>query len=157
MTRVLFVCTGNICRSPTAHGVLRQLVRKAGLEDHVVVDSAGTHDFHVGESADRRAQLHAARRGYDLSQLKARKIDDADFRNFDLILAMDRSHLRLLERDCPPEQRHKLRLFMEYADGGVADEVPDPYYGGSDGFERVLDMVESGSRGLLGEIQKRRS
>ena len=154
--RVLFVCTGNICRSPTAHGVLLRLAREAGLEDQVIVDSAGTHDFHAGESADRRAQLHAARRGYDLSKLKARKIDNADFRNFDLILAMDRSHLERLERDCPPEHSHKLRLFMEYADSGTADQVPDPYYGGSNGFERVLDMVESGARGLLAEIRKRR-
>ena len=154
--RVLFVCTANICRSPTAHGVLRHLAREAGLEDHVVVDSAGTHDYHAGESPDRRAQKHAARRGYDLSDLKARCIRPGDFANFDLILAMDRGHLQLLERDCPPEQRHKLRLFMEYAEGTAGDQVPDPYYGGSLGFERVLDLVEAGARGLLGEIRRRR-
>ena len=157
MIRVLFVCTGNICRSPTAHGVLRRLAREAGLEDHVFVDSAGTHDYHAGESPDRRAQKHAARRGYDLSELKARRIRAADFRNFDLILAMDRGHMELLERDCPPGEHHKLRLFTEYVDGAVAgDQVPDPYYGGSAGFERVLDLVESGARGLLGEIRRRR-
>jgi protein-tyrosine phosphatase len=155
VTRVLFVCTGNICRSPTAHGVLRDLVREAGLEYSVAVDSAGTHDFHVGESPDRRAQAHAARRGYDLSQLKARQVGPADFRQFDLILAMDRGHLLRLERDCPPEEHHKLRLFTDYVEGRTGDDVPDPYYGGSEGFERALDMIESGARGLLGEIQRR--
>jgi protein-tyrosine phosphatase len=156
MMRVLFVCTGNICRSPTAHGVMRHLVREAGLEKRIAVDSAGIHDFHAGEPADRRAQLHAARRGYDLSQFKARQISIDDFQEFDLILAMDRGHLRLLEQACPPEHRHKLRLFMQYADGAAADEVPDPYYGGREGFERVLDMVESAARGLLGEIRVHR-
>jgi protein-tyrosine phosphatase len=155
MMHVLFVCTGNICRSPTAHGVLRYLLREAGLEDRVAVDSAGTHSFHVGEPADRRAQVHAARRGYDLSKLRARRIGEADFRQFDLILAMDRGHLRLLEQACPPEERHKLRLFMEYAQGAAETEVPDPYYGGREGFERMLDLVESAARGLLVEIQAR--
>lgn len=155
MTRVLFVCTGNICRSPTAHAVLRHLVREAGLEGSVVVDSAGTHDYHAGEAPDRRAQAHAAQRGYDLSEMKARQINDADFRKFDLILAMDRGHLKRLELACPPEERHKLRLFMAYAEDTTGEDVPDPYYGGSDGFERVLDIVESAARTLLEQIRKR--
>ncbi len=139
--KVLVVCTGNICRSPTAEGVLRHLAHESGVSLHV--DSAGTHGYHVGEPPDERAQRHAARRGYDLSALRARRIERADFEAFDLILAMDRGHLRILERLCPPGHRGKLRLFLEDR------EVPDPYYEGPEGFERVLDLVESGARGLL--------
>lgn len=153
--RILLVCTGNICRSPTAHGVLRRLLEEAGLQDRVVVDSAGTHDYHCGEAPDRRAQRHAAGRGYDLSGLRARQIRDADFREFDLILALDRGHLQHLESVCPSELRDKLRLFMDFAEDRTGEDVPDPYYGGSAGFVKVLDMVESASRGLLEEIRRR--
>jgi len=150
---VLLVCTGNICRSPTADGVLRRLVRDAGLEGQVRVDSAGTHDYHVGEAPDPRAQEHARRRGYDLSALRARRLEQGDFERFDLILAMDRSHLRVLQRLAPAGQRHKLRLFMEFAKSWELAEVPDPYYGGDAGFEQVLDMIEAGARGVLAELR----
>jgi len=152
---VLFVCTGNICRSPTADGVFRHLVREAGLEAEVRVDSAGTHDYHVGEPPDERAQAHALRRGYDLSALRARQVAGEDFDRFDLVLAMDRGHLRILKRLAPPEHHHKLRLFMEYATHLRRDDVPDPYYGGSRGFEEVLDMIEDAARGLLAELRPR--
>jgi len=151
--RVLLVCTGNICRSPTADGVLRRLVREAGLGHLVEVDSAGTHDYHVGEAPDERAQRHARRRGYELGDLRARQVDASDFARFDLILAMDRGHLALLERAAPREHRHKLRLFMEFADGWSETEVPDPYYGGDAGFERVLDMIEAAAHGVLAELR----
>ena len=152
MRGVLFVCTGNICRSPTADGVMRRMVRDAGLARGVRVDSAGTHDYHVGEAPDARAQEHARRRGYDLSGLRARQVVVEDFESFELILAMDRGHLAILRRIAPPQHRHKLRLFMEFAEGWQAEEVPDPYYGGPAGFERVLDMVEAAARGLLAEL-----
>jgi len=151
---VLLVCTGNICRSPTADGVLRRLIGEAGLEERVLVDSAGTHGYHVGEAPDARAQEHARRRGYDLSGLRARQVAEDDFERFDLILAMDRGHLAILRRLTPPEHRDKLRLFMEFAEGWDAAEVPDPYYGGEAGFENVLDMIEAGSRGVLAELQR---
>lgn len=142
--KVLFVCTGNICRSPTAEGVLRELARRQGIDLHV--ESRGTHDYHVGEPPDERAQQHARRRGYDLSAQRARHVTRQDFEDFDLIVAMDRGHLRMLERACPPRLRGKLRLFVPGRD------VPDPYYGGAEGFEHVLDMVEEACRGLLAEI-----
>jgi len=150
---VLFVCTGNICRSPTAAGVLRRLVREAGIEAQVRIDCAGTHDYHVGHAPDPRAQHHAARRGYDLSELRARQVREADFDEFDLILAMDRGHLKLLRAQCPAAQLGKLRLFMEFAEGTRAKDVPDPYYGGSEAFEQALDLVEAGARGLLRELK----
>jgi len=144
--KVLFVCTGNICRSPTAEGVLRSLSKQQGVSLHV--ESRGTHDYHVGEPPDERAQHHAKRRGYDLSQQRARRVSTGDFEAFDLIVAMDRGHLRLLQRACPPQHREKLRLFLADRD------VPDPYYGGPDGFEQVLDLVEVACRDLLAEIRK---
>jgi protein-tyrosine phosphatase len=144
--RVLFVCTGNICRSPTAEGVLRHLANEAGIEVHA--ESAGTGDWHVGHPPDPRAQHHAKSRGYDLSAQRARQVGREDFVRFDLIVAMDRGHLRALETQCPPEHRAKLRLLVA---GG---DVPDPYYGGSEGFERVLDMVEHACRDLLQEIER---
>ena len=152
---VLLVCTGNICRSPTAEGVFRKLLCESALDELVQVESAGTHGYHVGEAPDARAQEHARRRGYDLSGLRARQIEQGDFERFDLILAMDRGHLGILQRLAPPQYRHKLRLFMEFAEGWNLAEVPDPYYGGADGFERVLDMVEDAAQGLLEEIRQR--
>ncbi|MBV8033308.1 MAG: low molecular weight phosphotyrosine protein phosphatase [Betaproteobacteria bacterium] len=147
--RVLFVCTGNICRSPTAAGVFADLVRRAGLEDAIHVESAGTHDYHVGEAPDPRAQEHARRRGYDLSALRARRVRKADFAAFDVIVAMDRGHLEILEHNCPPQERGKLRLLVKGRD------VPDPYYGGPEGFEHVLDLVEGGCLALLSELKDR--
>lgn len=132
---------------------MRRLVREAGLERAVRIDSAGTHDYHVGEAPDARAQEHARRRGYDLSALRARRVAREDFEYFELILAMDRGHLEILRRIAPPEHRHKLRLFMEFAGERQGDEVPDPYYGGPGGFERVLDMVEAAARGLLAQLR----
>lgn len=146
---VLFVCTGNICRSPTADGVLRKLLQVGQMDVHVEVDSAGTLDYHTGEMPDARSQLHAKRRGYDLSVLRARPVKPEDFDQHDLILAMDRSHLAILERRCPPEKKHKLRLFLEFAQKSKTLEVPDPYYGGDDGFEHVLDLIEDACGGLL--------
>ena len=146
---VLMVCMGNICRSPTAEGVLRHLVREAGLEGAVHIDSAGTLDYHVGSPPDQRSCAYARRRGYDLSSLKARQVQAVDFERFDLILAMDWENLEELRDACPPQHQHKLRRLMEFAPAGVAEVVPDPYYGGSEGFEAVLDHVEQACRGLL--------
>ncbi|PYO81896.1 MAG: phosphotyrosine protein phosphatase [Gemmatimonadetes bacterium] len=143
--QVLFVCTGNICRSPTAEAVLRELGRKEGVPLHV--ESRGTHDYHVGEPPDERAQHHARRRGYDLSALRARKLTGRDFKEFDLILAMDQGQLGVLRRMCPAEHASKVRLFLS------GREVPDPYYGGPEGFEQVLDLVEAGCRELLAGIK----
>jgi protein-tyrosine phosphatase len=141
---VLFVCTGNICRSPTAEAVLRHQAEKAGVALHI--ESAGIGGWHVGCSPDERAQQHAKGRGYDLSLLRARQVEPFDFERFDLILAMDRGHLRSLQRMAPAKQRDKVRLF-------VADrDVPDPYYGGPEGFEQVLDLVEAACRDLLQEL-----
>lgn len=148
---VLFVCTGNICRSPTAEGVFRHLVRAAGRASTIHVDSAGTHDYHVGAAPDARAQAHARRRGYDLSALRARQVTGDDFDAFDLILAMDRGHLRFL-RGLAPGGYAGLHLFTAYANDAElssAPDVPDPYYGGPDGFERVLDIIERAAAGLL--------
>lgn len=150
---VLMICMGNICRSPTAEGVFRHLVREAGLQDRIHIDSAGTHDYHVGSPPDERSSRHAARRGYDLSALRARQVQAADFARFDLILAMDHENLALLEEDCPPEHRPKLRRLMEFAPPGLAEVVADPYYGGKQGFETVLDHVESACEGLLRHVR----
>lgn len=147
--KILFVCTGNICRSPTAAAVFAHLVERAGLADRITVESAGTHDYHVGSPPDLRAQEHARRRGYDLSHLRARQVRKRDFAEFDLVVAMDRGHLRILERNCPPEHRGKLRMFVPGRD------VPDPYYGGPEGFDEVLDLVEGASLALLHEIREK--
>lgn len=151
---VIFVCTGNICRSPTAEGVFLKLVGEAGLSDRIVVDSAGTHGYHIGEPPDRRAQAAAARRGYDLSRLRARKFEPEDFQRFDLVLPMDRENHAILSRLAQPSAGHRLRMMMEYASRFQEVEVPDPYYGGSDGFERVLDMIEDAAQGLLEAIRR---
>lgn len=146
---VLMVCMGNICRSPTAEGVLRAKLVAAGLADRVRVDSAGTHAYHVGEPPDERAQEHAAGRGYDLSRLRAREVVAADYERFDLLLAMDWDNLSLLQDDCPPGAERRLRRLMEFAPGAGSEVVPDPYYGGAAGFERVLDLVEAACDGLV--------
>lgn len=153
--RVLFVCTGNICRSPTAEGIFLKLVRDAGAEDRIVVDSAGTHGYHVGEPPDDRTCQAATRRGYDLSTLRARKFERSDFNAFDLVLAMDRDNHAHLARLVPPSEGHKLKMMMEYATRYSERDVPDPYYGGSRGFELVLDMIEDAARGLLEAILER--
>jgi protein-tyrosine phosphatase len=153
--RVLFVCMGNICRSPTAEGVFKRIVEQAGLADRVLSDSAGTHDYHIGEPPDPRAQEAAARRGYDLNSLRGRQVSRRDFGEFDYVLAMDETNRRLLERLCPPQHAHKLKLFMEFSGDPALREVPDPYYGGAQGFEQVLDLVEQASRGLLGRLRER--
>ena len=153
--RVLFVCMGNICRSPTAHGVFRKLVHEAGLAGRIEIDSAGTHAYHVGKPPDRRAQATAQRRGIDLSDLRARQAAAPDFAAFDYVLAMDQDNYFALLEICPGEQREKVRLFMDYAPHMRTREVPDPYYGGPSGFERVFDLVEAAAQGLLDEIRTR--
>jgi len=151
--RVLFICMGNICRSPTAEGVFRHLVLEAGLADRIVVDSAGTHAYHANEPADRRAVAAAERRGYSLANIRARRVQDEDFELFDYVLAMDRDNQALLIEQADVTHHHKIRLFLEFS-SGREDEVPDPYYGGAAGFERVLDLVEEASRGLLETLNK---
>lgn len=146
---VLFVCMGNICRSPTAEGVFRRTLEDVGYTEHIYIDSAGTHAYHVGRPPDSRSLQAASRRGVDLGQLRARKIEIEDFAQFDYVLAMDNENLSDLQGMCPPEHVHKLRLFMEFAPDYGSREVPDPYYGAARGFEQVLDMVESASHGLL--------
>ena len=145
MKKVLFVCTGNICRSPTAEGVLRHLAEKMNVA--VQVESAGTHDYHVGNPPDARAQKHARGRGYDLSAQRARQLRRRDFEEFDLLVAMDRGHLEIMQGHCPPQHQGKLRMLVN------GHDVPDPYYGGPEGFEQVLDMVEAACLGLLSEIK----
>ena len=146
---ILFVCMGNICRSPTAEGVMRHKLHEAGLHEAVRVDSAGTHAWHAGSPPDRRTQVHAARRGYDLSALRAREVVEADFERFDLILAMDWDNLALLEERCPPALRHKLGRLTEHCSRHDSPVVPDPYAGGAQGFEEVLDLVEDACDGLV--------
>ena len=152
---VLFVCMGNICRSPTAHGVMRDKVRAAGLEQRVRVDSAGTHAFHEGEPPDRRSQIHASRRGYDLSDLRSRPVVPVDFEQHDLILAMDWDNLALLEAQCPTPHRQRLRRLTEFCQRHDSPVVPDPYYGGVQGFDVVLDLVEDACDGLLRHVRQR--
>lgn len=155
-TKVLFVCMGNICRSPTAEGVFRQLVSATGLTDRIVSDSAGTHDYHVGHAPDRRAQAAAGQRGYDISGLRARQVRPQDVIEFDFVLAMDGDNLRELRRIVPPQARGKPMLFTEFSRLNRGQDVPDPYYGGPDGFDLVLDMVEDAARGLLEEIKAKK-
>lgn len=157
MIKVLFVCMGNICRSPTAEGVFRFLLRQHGLGANVEVDSAGTHGYHVGESPDPRTQRAAAARGYDLTTIRARKVAPQDLEYFDLILAMDKNNLQVLQRMCPPQLAGRLQLFMNYAQNFDDEEVPDPFYGLGHGFDLVIDMVEDASAGLIAELKERLS
>ncbi len=153
MVKVLFVCMGDICRSPTAQGVFSKVLREQGVEDQILVDSAGTHDYHIGESPDTRATEAAARRDIDLSVQRARQVEVSDFTRFDYILAMDRDNLDILLARCPDDLHGRIGLFMDFAPQWGEREVPDPYWGGQRGFEQVLDMVEAASRGLLAHIQ----
>ncbi len=153
--RILFVCLGNICRSPTAEAVLRAVASREAPELEIEIDSAGTAGYHVGESPDRRSQAAARRRGYDMSGLRARILTPEDFERFDFILAMDRNNIAQLQRRAPAAARERVRLFLEFAPEADAAEVPDPYYGGPNGFEQVLDLVEAAARGLLRHLRQR--
>lgn len=150
--KVLFVCLGNICRSPTADGVFRKLVADAGLQDLIEIDSAGTAAWHIGKAPDPRTQEAAASRGYDLSKLRARQAVAEDFYEYDHILAMDQSNLENLQQIRPADASARLGLFLDYAPDLGIKEVPDPYYGGADGFEQVLDLVEAAGKNLLVEL-----
>jgi protein-tyrosine phosphatase len=151
--KVLFVCLGNICRSPTAEAVFRRVLTSDAVDLRIEVDSAGTHAYHIGEPPDPRAQAAARRRGIDMSALRARQVHASDFEEFDLILAMDRENLAELKRRCPPRFQERVRLLLEYASLSESD-VPDPYYGGEAGFEQVLDLIEQASRGLLDDLRR---
>jgi low molecular weight protein-tyrosine phosphatase len=153
--KILFVCLGNICRSPTAEAVLRALAAREAPELSIEVDSAGTAGYHVGEPPDPRTRAAAARRGYQMQALRARIVEPADFESFDLILAMDEENLRVLRRRAPATAHPRLRLFLEFAPAGAPTEVPDPYYGGPNGFEEVLDLAEAAARGLLDDLRRR--
>jgi protein-tyrosine phosphatase len=153
--RILFVCLGNICRSPTAEAVLRALAAREAPELSVEVDSAGTAGYHLGEPPDPRSCAAAARRGYDMRALRARIVEPGDFERFDLILAMDEENLSVLRRRAPTVAHERLRLFLEFAPAGAPQEVPDPYYGGPNGFEEVLDLAETAARGLLDHLRQR--
>jgi protein-tyrosine phosphatase len=152
---VLFVCMGNICRSPTAHGIFRRLVEQEGLADHILIDSAGTHAYHIGKPPDERAQATALKRGFDLSDLRARQAAARDFEEYDYVLAMDRENHEILASLCPAGYEERLSLFLAYAPDLGIEEVPDPYWGGEQGFEQVFDMLEAASLGLLEEIRSR--
>ncbi len=152
--KVLFVCMGNICRSPTAEGVFSVLLKKQGYSILFSIDSAGTHAYHTGDEPDARAQKAAQSRGVDLSRLKARKIILEDFEDFDYILVMDNDNYEIVLESCPDEYKDKIKFFLEYAPHLETREVPDPYYGGKYGFERVLDMVEDASLGFLNTLKQ---
>ena len=155
LVKVLFVCLGNICRSPTAEGVFRTIVEDAGLSDVISVDSAGTSGWHIGDPPDSRGQQAAAGRGYDLSAQRARQVAANDFDTFDYIIGMDSRNLADLSSMAPPASRVKVSMFLQFAPETGQREVPDPYYGGDDGFDAVLDLVEAASRGLLDDIRTR--
>lgn len=154
-TRILFVCMGNICRSPTAEGVFRDKVKQAGLAAEVEIDSAGTHDYHIGKPPDARAQEAARKRGYVFSDLRGRQVNAADFEKFDYVLAMDQDNLKSLQQLCPAHLQHKIRRLLSFSRSHPNLDVPDPYYGGRSGFDLVLDMVEDAADGLIEEIKQR--
>lgn len=154
-SKVLFVCMGNICRSPTAEGVFRQMVKDAQLDHEISVDSAGTHAYHLGNNPDPRATAAAAKRGYDISNLVSRQVTVEDFRDSDVILAMDWDNMSLLQQQCPRQYQHKIQLMMRYATEHDEATVPDPYYGGPDGFDTVLNYIEDSCTGLLEVLRKR--
>ncbi|KUF41017.1 phosphotyrosine protein phosphatase [Comamonas kerstersii] len=151
---ILMVCMGNICRSPTAHGVMRDMIRRKGWEDRLQVDSCGTHAYHVGEAPDLRSQKHALQRGYDLSNLRARQLTREDFVRFDLVLVMDHENMARAQALCPPTQRQKLHRLTEFCQEIRSAVVPDPYYGGDQGFEHVLDLIEDACQGVLRHIER---
>ena len=153
MIKVLFVCTGNICRSPTAEGVFRHLVEAEGLAHALHADSAGTHGYHIGEAPDPRSIAAAKARGFDLSALRARRVQRDDFQAFDFILAMDREHVAHLQAMRPNDARAEVKLFLDYYPGGTLQDVPDPYYGDRPGFDHVLDLVEETSRALINSLK----
>jgi len=154
--KVLMVCMGNICRSPTAQGVLEQKIRQRGWQTQVWVDSAGTHAYHIGSQPDKRSQQAALRRGIDLSPQRARLVQASDFAEFDYVLAMDMHNLQYLQRQVPPLYRERLHLLMSFSPlQALQSEVPDPYYGGEQGFERVLDLIEEAIDGLLVDLERR--
>ena len=151
---MLFVCMGNICRSPTAHALFREAVTAAGLDDEITTDSAGTHAYHIGNPPDARATATALARDVDMTDLRARQVCEADFEQFDYVVAMDRDNLTLLEASCPPAMLDRLSLMLDWVKGW-GDEVPDPYYGGDEGFIRVFDMLTEASQRLLTHIASR--
>ena len=154
--KVLFVCMGNICRSPTAHGIFRKMIQDEGLSDQVEIDSAGTHAYHVGNPPDLRTKETAQKYGYDLSDLRARKVDHGDLIEYDYVIAMDMSNLHnLMELVTDESQKDKISLFLDFSEDFKGQEVPDPYYGGQDGFERVFKLVTSASEGLIADIRTR--
>lgn len=152
--KVLFICMGNICRSPTAEGVFLHLLKQKNAENRFEIDSAGTHAYHVGNGPDERAQATARQRGIDLSCIRARKFDSADFEEFDHILAMDQDNYAILMQACPAALQHKVRLFLDYAPDRHERDVPDPYYGGQNGFNHVFDLVEDASLGFYNSVIK---
>ena len=154
MVKILFVCMGNICRSPTAEGVFRHKVTAAGLEDRIHIDSAGTIAYHVGNPPDPRAQKAALDRGIDLSAQRARRVTNRDFEEFDFVLAMDSDNHYELEAICPTGYEDRLHMFLKFARNSRETDVPDPYYGGVNGFKIVLDLIEDASEGLLHYLQE---
>ncbi len=154
MVKILFVCLGNICRSPTAEGVCRHVAQQRGMDKRLLIDSAGTSAWHVGEKPDRRASAEAARRGIDLSTQRSRQVEARDFERFDYILAMDTENLRELRQRCPVQYRDKLHRCLDYAPATAEKDVPDPYYGGPGGFAHVFDIIEASVHGLLDEIEQ---
>jgi len=156
-TAVMFVCLGNICRSPTAHGVFAALVDRVGLHDSISIESSGTSGWHIGESPDSRSSQAALQRGYDLSNLKGRAFSAEDFNHYDYILTMDRANLKAVQALRPAGYVGELALFLDFSSSQQVTEVPDPYYGGAKGFDTVLDLVEDGCAGLLNHIKQHRS